>query len=100
MPNISKSFYRNNAPTSSTTLYTVPSSTTAVVTDIVLVNNAGSENNIILNFNGKPIIPTTYIPAYGMVNLSIKQVLNASETITATANSSNIVIHISGVEIS
>lgn len=100
MPNIAKSLYRDNAPTSSTTLYTVPSLTSTVITDMFLVNTGSSENSITINFNGKAIIPTTHIAGNSVVNFSMKQVLAAGQTITANASSSSIIIHLSGMEIS
>ena len=44
MATTSKALFRGAAATSSATLYTVPSATTTVVTNIAVVNTAGSAN--------------------------------------------------------
>lgn len=100
MPNTAKVLYRGSAPTSSTTLYTVPSSTKTIITDIKIINNGTTENNVIINIDGSPIIPTTYIDINSMISIELKQVLDQSKTITAVASSSSVIIHISGVEVS
>ena len=92
--------FRGAAATSNTTLYTVPSSTTAVVTDIVVTNTAGSAGTFTLNLNGTALVSGTSLPANGVTNLSIKQVLATTQTISGSASATSINFHISGVEIS
>jgi hypothetical protein len=99
MATTSKAMFRGAASTSNTTLYTVPSSTTAVVTDIVVTNTAGSSGTFTLNLNGAALASGVTLPANGITNLSIKQVLATTQTISGSASATSINFHISGVEI-
>ena len=100
MPTLTRALFRGAAATSSTTLYTVPSSTTTVVSDIVVTNTAGTAGTFTLALNGVALASTVTLPANGITNLSIKQVLNTTHTITGLASATSINFHISGVEIS
>ena len=99
MATTSKVLARTAAATSNTTLYTVPSATTTVVTDIVVTNTAGTSGTYTLNLNGTALVSGVSLPANGVTNLSIKQVLNATQTISGSASATSINFHISGVEI-
>ena len=99
MATTSKVLARTAAATSNTTLYTVPSATTTVVTDIVVTNTAGTAGTFTLNLNGTALTSGVSLPANGVTNLSIKQVLNATQTISGSASATSINFHISGVEI-
>ena len=99
MATISKAMFRGAASTGSTTLYTVPTATTAVVTNIVVTNSAASAGTFTLNLNGTPIATTVPISANGITTLDIKQVLSATQTISGLASATTINYHISGVEI-
>lgn len=100
MPTLTKALFRGAASTSNTTLYTVPSSTTTVVSDIVVTNTAGTAGTFTLNLNGTALTSAVSLPANGVTNLSIKQVLNTTQTISGSASATSINFHISGVEIS
>lgn len=99
MATTSKVLARTAAATSNTTLYTVPSATTTVVTDIVVTNTAGTAGTYTLNLNGTALVSGVSLPANGVTNLSIKQVLNATQAISGSASATSINFHISGVEI-
>ena len=99
MATTSKVLARTAAATSNTTLYTVPAATTTVVTDIVVTNTAGTAGTFTLNLNGTALTSGVSLPANGVTNLSIKQVLNATHTISGSASATSINFHISGVEI-
>ena len=73
MATTSKVLFRGAASTSSATLYTTPSATTTVVTNIAIANT------------------TAYI--------DLKQVLDATDTIKGLASATTVDFHISGVEI-
>jgi hypothetical protein len=94
---------RTAAATSSTTLYTVPSTTAiAVVTNIVLANAATSASTATIALDGVVVVPAVSIPANSLVGFDLKQVLPASGTpkvITGFASTTAVSIHISGVEI-
>jgi hypothetical protein len=94
---------RTSAATTSTTLYTVPSTTAiAIVTNIVLANSATSASSATIAIDGKAIVPTVSIPANSVVGFDMKQVISANatpKTITGYASTTAVTIHISGVEI-
>lgn len=83
-----------------TTLYTVPSATTTVVSNIVVSNTAGSASTVTIALNGVNLIPTTSIAANTVAMFDLKQVLATTQTITGGASTTAVIIHISGVEIS
>jgi hypothetical protein len=91
MPTTTKALARGAFATGSTTLYTVPSATTAVVTNIVITNTAGSA--------GTSLATTVSVAANSITTIDLKQVLSATQTITGQASATTINYHISGVEI-
>jgi hypothetical protein len=99
MATTSKLLSRTAASTSSTTLYTVPSLTTTVVTSIVVTNTAGTAGTFTLGLNSVSLFTTTTIAANTTVVIDLKQVLEATQTITGLASATSINFHISGVEI-
>jgi hypothetical protein len=101
MATTSKALFRGAATTSvGTTLYTVPSSTTTVLTNITVTNTAGSAGTFTLSLAGTSLHTTTAIAANTTVYIDCKQVLVATNTITGGASATTINFHISGVEIS
>jgi hypothetical protein len=100
MPSTPKTLFRGAATTTvGTTLYTVPAATTAVVTSIVITNTAGAAGTFTLGLNGTNFATTVNVPANDSTVIDIKQVLNATQTITGGASATTINFHISGVEI-
>lgn len=100
MATISKALARGAFATSSATLYTVPSATTAVVTNIVITNTASSAGTFTLGLNGTSLATTVSVAANSITAIDLKQVLSATQTITGLASAVTINYHISGVEIS
>jgi hypothetical protein len=100
MPTTTKALFRGAAATSSTTLYTVPSATTTVVSDILVTNTAGTAGTFTLALNGVSMGTTVAIGANDTTSIQLKQVLSATNTITGLASATSINFHISGVEIS
>ena len=100
MATTTKVLARAAAATSSTTLYTVPASTTTVITNIAVANTAGSAGTFSLSLDGVVIHATTAIAANTTVYIDLKQVLATTKTITGLASATSINFHISGVEIS
>jgi phage-related protein len=100
MATTSKALGRGAFATSSATLYTVPSATTAVVTNIVITNTASSAGTFTLALNGVSLATTVAVAANSIITLDIKQVISATQTITGLASATTINYHISGVEIS
>lgn len=100
MATITKALARGAFATSSATLYTVPSATSAVVTNIVIANTAGSAGTFTLGLAGTSMATTVACAANSITTLDLKQVLAATQTITGLASATTITYHISGVEIS
>lgn len=95
-----KILYRGAASTTTTTtLYTVPASTTTVVSSIVVTNNSGSAATFTMALGGTPLANTVTVGAYDSTVIDLKQVLDATDTITGGASVTDIHFHISGVEI-
>lgn len=100
MATITKALARTAAATSSTTLYTVPASTTAIITNIAVTNTAGSAGTFTLALDGVALHTTTSIGANTTVYIDLKQVLATTKTITGSASATTINFHISGIEVS
>lgn len=101
MPNTPKTLFRGAATTTvGTTLYTVPSATTAVVTNIVITNTSATAGTFTLGLAGTNLATTVSIAGNDSTVLDIKQVLTATQTITGGASATTINFHIGGVEIS
>jgi hypothetical protein len=96
----SKALVRTSAATSSATLYTVPSSTTAIITNIAVANTAGSAGTFTLLLDDVDLHTTTAIAANTTIYIDLKQVLATTKTIKGFASATTIDFHISGVEIS
>ena len=96
----SKALARTSAATSSATLYTVPSATTAVISNIAVTNTAGTAGTFTLTLNGVALHTTTAIAANTTVYIDLKQALAATQVIAGLASATSINFHISGVEIS
>lgn len=96
----SKVLARTAAATSSTTLYTVPSATTTVVSNIAVTNTASSAGTFSITLNGVALHTTTAIAANATVYIDLKQVLATTQVIAGSASATTINFHISGVEIS
>ena len=100
MATTTKALARTAATTNTaTTLYTVPGATTTVISSIVLANTAASTSTATISFDGVVAVPTVSIAANTVIEISLKQVLNATKTITGGASTTEVSIHISGVEI-
>lgn len=100
MATISKQMYNGAAATNSATLYTTPSSTTAVVTNFVIANTANTAGTFNIFLGGTSIATNEAIPANTTVIFDLKQVLNATQTIAGYASATSINFLVSGVEIS
>ena len=99
MATTTKALARTAAATSSTTLYTVPASTTTVVTNIGVTNTSSSAGTFTLSLNGVALHTTAAIAGNSTAYIDLKQVLSATQTITGLASATTINFHISGVEI-
>jgi len=89
--------YRGAAATSSTTLYTVPASTTAIVTNILVTNTAGTAATFTISFDGTVVIPAASIAANSTALFDMKQVLATTKLIAGFASATTVNFSISGV---
>jgi hypothetical protein len=96
---VQKVMARKAAATSSETLYTVPSARSAVVTNIVVANASATTQDVTIALNGITLIDAGPVNGNDTLVLDIRQVMETAQTITGFATSTDIKIHISGVEI-
>ena len=92
-------FYRGSAATSSATLYTVPSSTSSVLTDIVVSNTSSDQQYVTITVDGVNLVPAVPISANAVINFQFKTVLATTKIIAGFATSTDVKLHLSGVEI-
>ena len=99
MATTSKALFRGAAATTSTTLYTVPSSTTTVVTNIAVTNGTSTAGTFTILLDDIELHKDTAIAANSTAYIDLKQVLATTKTIKGLASATTIDFHISGVEI-
>ena len=99
MATTSKALFRGAAATTSTTLYTVPSATTAVITNIAVANSAASSATFTILLDDVELQKDSTVAANTTAYIDLKQVLGASKTIKGLASAVTVDFHISGVEI-
>jgi hypothetical protein len=99
MATSSKVLFRGAASTSSVTLYTTPSATTTVVTNILVSNTAASAATFDISLDGVQIANDVALAANSLVAIDLKQVLVATDLIEGLASATTVNFHISGVEI-
>jgi hypothetical protein len=99
MATTTKVLSRTAAATSSATLYTTPAATSAVVTNIIVTNTAGAAANVTIALNGTVLLPAVSVAPNSIASFDLKQVLNATNTITGFATATTVNFHISGIEI-
>jgi hypothetical protein len=96
---ISKVLSRTAAATTSTTLYTTPAGSTAVVTNIAVANTSINDATFTINLNGTALVSGATVPGNATTFIDLKQVIAATQTITGLASATSVNFHISGVEI-
>jgi len=99
MATTTKVLARTAAATSSATLYTVPASTTTVVTNILVANTAASTATFDLLLDDVSIANDVVVAANDTLSIDLKQVLATTKTIKGLASATTVNFHISGVEI-
>lgn len=100
MANTFKVLARGQNITSASTVYTVPAATTTLVNNILVANTASAQQTYNIALGGINAAIGTTVPANDTAVLDIKQVLNATQTISVFASSASVAFHISGLEIS
>ena len=99
MATTSKVLFRGAATTTSATLYTVPSTTTTVVSNIAVTNTATAGATFTLLLDDVELQKDSTIAANSTAYIDLKQVLVATDTIKGLASATTVDFHISGVEI-
>lgn len=95
-----KSFYRAAATTGlTTTLYTVPAATTAIVSEIIVTNEAAAPATFDISLDGVKLFKAVSIAANTTSVIQIKQPLTTGKIIAGGASAVTVDFHISGVEI-
>jgi hypothetical protein len=100
MPTVTKALARTAAATTSTTLYTVPSATTTVVSNIVICNPTASAVTASMTINAIDLLGSVSIAANSTAFFDLKQVIPATQVIAGSASTTAVDFHVSGVEIS
>lgn len=84
------------------TAYTVPTNTSAVITNIVVANSSSTAKNVTVSVVSgaatSPIISNSPVNGNDTIVLDIRQVMAADDQITV-AGDAGIYVHVSGVEI-
>jgi hypothetical protein len=99
MATVSKVLARTAAATSSTTLYTTPAGSTAVVTNIVICNPTTSAVTASMTIDSLDLLSSVSIAANTTAFFDLKQVVPDGDIIAGSASTTAVDLHISGVEI-
>lgn len=99
MATTSKALFRGAASTSSTTLYTVPSATTTIVTNILVTNTVAGDATFTILLDDVSAATTVTVGGFDTTVIDLKQALAATKTIKGLASATTVNFHISGVEI-
>lgn len=100
MANTAKVLFRGAATTSTTTtLYTVPASTTAIITNIVITNTSSTAYTFTLSLDDVAIHTATSIAGNSTIYIDTKQVLATTKIIKGGASNTAVNFHISGMEV-
>ena len=100
MANTAKALFRGAATTTtSTTLYTVPASTSTIVTNIAVVNTSATAYTFTMSLDDVAIHSATTISGNSTIYIDLKQVLATTKTIKGGASNTAVNFHISGMEI-
>ena len=86
--------------TNPATLYTIPATTTTVVSNIAVCNNTSTAGTFTILLNDIELQKDTAISGNSTIYIDLKQVLPTTQTIKGLASAITIDFHISGVEIS
>lgn len=100
MANTFKVLYRGSAPTTSTTLYTVPASTKTLVNSFVITNTASADASYSILMDGVTVAASAVVTANDSVIIEFKQVLEAADILAGFASASTVNFSVSGLEIS
>ena len=87
------------SPTSASTVYTVPSSTTTLITNIVVSNSDTTARTYSIFLNNVGLAVESIVPARDSVIIDAKQVMVATNTLSLVASNAAVSFHVTGLEI-
>jgi hypothetical protein len=99
MPNLIKKLARGSVATTEASVYTTPGSAQAVITNIVLTNTTGAAITATVKLATVEVLSGVSIAANGVFAFDLRQVLDSSEAIAASASAVGLRLHISGMEV-
>jgi hypothetical protein len=95
-----KNLFRGAATTNTaTTLYTVPASTTTVVSNIIVTNTAATAATFTMALNGTALATAVSVAGNTTTVIDLKQAISAAQIIQGGASAVTVNFHIAGVEI-
>ena len=91
--------YRGAASTASVRLYTAPTSTATLVTNIGITNAATTVATATINLATVALVSSLSIPGNSTQFIDLQQIVFDGETITASASTTAVNFHIAGTEV-
>lgn len=100
MATTAKVLARGTLTNTNATLYTTPSATKAIITNIVFTNIDTSTRTVTLELDGVELVKDLSINSKATITFDLRQVLDATTLIEGLASANTaITYHISGVEV-
>ena len=99
MANTFTVLFRGAASTDSTTLYTVPADTKALVTSFVVTNTSMVDAKYTITMNGVDVAKDTTVAGSDSIIIEFKQLLDAGQVLAASAASTDVNFSVTGLEI-
>ena len=99
MANTFTVLFRGAASTDSTTLYTVPADTKALVTSFVVTNTSTVDAKYTITMNGVEVAKDTTAAGSDSIIIEFKQLLDAGQVLAASAASTDVNFSVTGLEI-
>ena len=100
MANTFTVLFRGAASTDSTTLYTVPADTKALVTSFMVANTSDTDAKYSITMNGVDVAKDAVVTANDSIIIEFKQLLDAGQVLAASAQSTDVNFSVTGLEIS
>jgi hypothetical protein len=100
MANTFTVLYRGAASTSSATLYTVPSATQTLITTFIITNTGATNATFTITAGGVDLASGSTVNGNDTTIIEFKTLMEAADTITALASSTDVKFHVTGLEIS
>ena len=99
MANTFTVLFRGAASTDSTTLYTTPAGTKALVTSFVVTNTSMVDAKYTITMNGVDVAKDTTVAGSDSIIIEFKQLLDAGQVLAASAESTDVNFSVTGLEI-